>query len=511
MKTVTINNFSGGVVDPRETLSNSASLSRHFMLNKTKLTPYRDMETEALDSGTLANQRLTDAIRYTYTGSTTQIFGLGQSSTSNPYPKFYQKSTTNDPTATFQAITNGEDTSGAVIPGSLIGYKDALYCLKIKSGTIGSYTGNCVYLVKHVYATSISETIFAIIPSNGVIPQMFIHPKDNRLYMASGYTMGSYDGTTLTTRDFSTAHNITSITWQGNNIGIGMVSKDNSSSVVGLWSGSLTSSELIDVVDFGNDTLMVLDNINDVIVGVSGLSVGGASDVGTQNAIIIRGYAGGSAQVLQKVESIGSLGSRVYPLKAKRNNRLYFPMSAYLNGTRVRQIWVIYRNEIGQWVVTPDRKCNNDTELVNEDIIGLSLIGDYMWVAISGTSSTGSFLRTNDQAYFTATSSYETTVNPNMETSDRSKKKQLKAVSLRCGSPAASSHTVTLSYSVDGGAFRTIYTGASYAEVRVVEEVAESTGSPFLEAREYIFKIESTGNGEIYELKYGYEPIPTLI
>lgn len=504
MKTVVINNFSGGVVDPRETLSNSASLSRHFMLNKTKLTPYRDMETEALDSGTLANQRLTDAIRYTYTGSTTQIFGLGQVSTSNQYPKFYQKSSTNDPTATFQAIANGEDSSGTVIPGSLIGYKGALYCLKTKTGS--------TYLVKHVYATSTTEVgAIGASPSNGVVPQMFIHPKDNRLYMASGYTMGSYDGTTLSTRDFSTAHNITSITWQGNNIGIGMVSKDNSSSVVGLWSGSLTSSELIDVVDFGNDTLMVLDNINDVIVGVSGLSVGGASDVGTQNAIIIRGYAGGSAQILHTVESIGPLGSRVYPRKAKRNNRLYFPMSAYLNGTRVHQIWVIYRNEIGQWVVTPDRKCNNDTELVNEDIIGLSLIGDYMWVAISGTSSTGSFLRTNDQAYFTATSSYETTVNPNMETSDRSKKKQLKAVSLRCGSPAASSHTVTLSYSVDGGAFRTIYTGASYAEVRVVEEVAESTGSPFLEAREYIFKIESTGNGEIYELKYGYEPIPTLI
>ncbi len=505
MKTVTINNFSGGVVDPRETLSNSASLSRHFMLNKTKLTPYRDMETEALDTGTLANQRLTDAIRYTYTGSTTQIFGLGQSSTSNPYPKFYQKSSTNDPTATFQAIANGEDSSGTVIPGSLIGYKGALYCLKTKTGS--------TYLVKHVYATSTTEVgAIGAAPSNGVVPQMFIHPKDNRLYMASGYTMGSYDGTTLSTRDFSTAHNITSITWQGNNIGIGMVSKDNSSSVVGLWSGSLTSSELIDVVDFGNDTLMVLDNINDVIVGVSGLSVGGASDVGTQNAITIRGYAGGSAQVLQKVESIGSAGSRVFPLKAKRNNKLYFPMMAYLNGTLVNQIWVIYRNEAGQWVVSPDRKLNNNTEVVasSTPTIGLSIIGDYMWVAF-GATTTGSFLRTNDQAYFTATSSYETTVNPNMETSDRSKKKQLKAVSLRCGSPAASSHTVTLSYSVDGGAFRTIYTGASSAEIRVVEEVAESTGSPLLEAREYIFKIESTGNGEIYELKYGYEPIPTLI
>lgn len=504
-KTVTINNFSGGVVDPRETLSNTASSSRHFMLKKTKLTPYRAMETEALDSGTLANQRLSCAIRYTYTGTTTQIFALGQASTSNQYPKFYQKSTTNDPTATFQAITNGEDTSGVVIPGSLVGYKGALYCLKTKSGS--------TYLVKHVYATSTTEIgAIGTSPSNGVVPQMFIHPKDNRLYMASGYTMGSYDGTTLSTRDFSTAHDITSITWQGNNIAIGMVSKDNNSSVVGIWNGSLTSSELVDVVDFGNDTLMVLDNINDVVVGISGLSVGGASDVGTQNAITIRGYAGGTAQVIHSVESVGSLGSRVFPLKAKRNNRLYFPMMAYLNGTVINQIWVVYRHENGQWVIAPDRKLNNDTEVTasSTPTIGLSMIGDYMWVAF-GATTTGSFLRTNDQATFTATSSYETTVNPNMEVSDRSKKKQLKAVSLRCGSPSGASHTVTLSYSADGGAFNTIYTGSSSAIVRVIEEVAQADRKPFLEAREYIFKIETTGNGEIYELKYAYEIKPTLI
>jgi hypothetical protein len=40
---------------------------------------------------------------------------------------------------------------------------------------------------------------------------------------------------------------------------------------------------------------------------------------------------------------------------------------------------------------------------------------------------------------------------------------------------------------------------------------AESDGKPFKDAREYMFKIETTGNGEIYELKYAYEVVPTLI
>lgn len=186
-------------------------------------------------------------------------------------------------------------------------------------------------------------------------------------------------------------------------------------------------------------------------------------------------------------------------------------MSAYLNGTRVHQIWCVYKNEAGNFVVTPDVKPNNNTELVSENIIGLSTVGDYKWVAFSTYSATGSIFRTNDTESYTSTSSWTSLVNPGVEVVDRSKKKQLKAVSLRCGSPSGASHTVTLSYSADGGAFNTIYTGSSSAIVRVIEEVAQADRKPFLEAREYIFKIETTGNGEIYELKYAYEIKPTLI
>lgn len=506
MKTISISNFSNGVQAPRAQVAGGCISSRHFMLESTKLIPYRDMETELLDTGVLADQRLTDVIRFIPTGSVQQLFALGQVSTTNPFPKFYQKSTTDSVSASFSAIANGADTTGVLIPGTLIGYKGALYCLKTRAGS--------TYLVKHVYATSTTEfaTVLGLSPSNGVVPSMFIHPKDNRLYMASGYTAGSFDGTTLLTRDFSTGHDITSITYYGNNIMLGMVSKDSNSSVMAVWDGSTTSSVLVDVVEFGNDTLLVLENVGDTVIGISGISVGGSSGSGIYNTITVRGYAGGTAQVIKKIESIGSLGSRVYPLKSKRNNILYFPMSAYLNGTRTHQIWCVYKNDEGNFVVRPDIKPNNDTELANETIIGLSAVGDYKWVAFSATSSTGSIFRTTTAAtYSSTTSSWTSLVNPSVEVGDRSKKKQLKAVSLRGGSPLASSHTVTLSYSADGGAFNTIYTGSSLSIVRVIEEVAQSNGKPFLEAREYIFKIETTGNGEIYELKFGYEVISSLI
>jgi hypothetical protein len=502
MKIVTRNRWDGGVQDPRDAIANGYSSVRHFLLSKTKLSPYRNMVTESLDTGTLANQRMTDAIRYTPTSGTTQIYGLGQVSTSSACPKFYHKSTVNSPSSSFQAIANGEDTTGVVIPGSLIGYKGDLYCLKSKSGS--------TYLVKHVVATSTAEVgVIGTSPSNGVVPQMFIHPKDNKLYIVSGNVAKSYDGSALSSAvTFSDAHSITSQCPYGNNILLGMVSKDTTGSVVGVWSGSTTSAELVDVVNWGSDTLLVLENIGDIVVGVSGLSVGGASDVGVQNTVTVRVYTGGTPQTIQGLESVGTLGSRVYPLKAKKNDAVYFPMAVYLNGTRVHQIWTIYKNSLGQLVVAPDRKCNNNTELATETIIGLSIIGDYMWTAFSVISTTGSFFRTNDGETYTTTSSFETIVNPGIDPSDRNLLKKLKAISLRCGSPSGSSNTVTLSYAVDGGSFRTIYTGTSTSKVRVIEEVAEQSEA-FLEGREYIFKVETTGPVEIYELKYGYEIQPT--
>lgn len=396
-------------------------------------------------------------------------------------------------------MTNGEGSAlGSVVPDSLIIYKGNLYCL-VNDGTNSK-------LIKHIYATSTlsvgtigtSPTFSVSVPS-----QPFIHPKDNRMYMFSGFTMGVWDGSTLSTRAFGEDYNIISACPYGNNIMIGMVAKDNTHSVMAVWDGSTTSSVLVDVVFWGNDALVVLENVGDTVIGVSTISVGGDDVLGTQNSVVVRGYAGGTPQVIKKIESIG--GSRVFANKAKRNDTLYFPLDAYLNGTRVKQIWAINKNEFGVWSIQPDRKINNNTE-VTADITGLSSVGDYMWVAF-----TGSFMRTSDTASYTTTSSWTSLVNPEMETLDRSKKKQLKAVSLRCGSPAGASHTVTLLYSADGGSFNTIYTGSASSIVRVIEEAAESTGKPFLSAREYIFKIDTTGNGENYELKYGYELIPSLI
>lgn len=499
MKTVTRNRFDGGVSDPRDTSTTKVTSIRNFLAYKKKLTPYRDSLTEAINTGTLTDFKLTDVIRYNYSGTTTDIFALSQKDASNAFPQIWKKSTVNIVTSTFTKTSSGVGVDGVVIPGSLIGFKGNFYCLKTKSGS--------VYLMKFVYDVSMTEIgAIGLSPTNGVVPQMFIHPKDGKLYMASGYTMGvlALDGTTLTTRDFSTECNINAITWQGNNIVMGQENKNAIGSMLAIWDGTTTSSALVDVIEFGSDTVMILDNLNDVVIGVSALSVGGASDVGTQNFVTIRGYAGGSSEILAKIPSVGTLGSRVYPFKAHRDSKVFFPMSAYLNGTQVHQIWAMYKNESGLWVVNPDRKVDNDTEITPLTITGFSMIGDYFWVGFSD----GQFRRTSDQETYTATSIYETLINDGMEVDDRTKFKKLKGISVAKASNSGNIGQLVLKYSIDGGLNYVSIGTLTSGTKNVLKASTESNGKPFNDSYEYIFRVESTLGAEPIELKYSYDVMP---
>ena len=512
MKTISLSNFSNGVQEPRARVTGGCVSSRHFILGTTKLKPYRDMETEALDGGAvLADQRLSSVVRYKCTGQSETIYALGQVSTSTPYPKFYLKATTNDPTTAFSSLANGEDTSGVVIPGTLVGYKGFLFCLKTKSGS--------TYLVKCIHGSAPTEIgAIGTSPVNGVVPQILIHPKDNKMYIASGYEVKTYDGSSLSSVvTFSTEHEITSTTHYGNNILLGMVAKNGTGSVVGVWSGETTINTLVDVVNWGSDALMILENIGDIVVGVSSMSVGGTTDVAVVSNITFRLYAGGNAQTIRTIESVGSLGSRIYPIKAKRNDSVFFPMSVYLNGVVTNQIWSIYKNSQGTLVIVPDRKPYNDTEVTSsEPFIGISMIGDWMWVAwglASAPSSTGAFYRTNDQDVFSATSSYTTLINPGMLSEDLSKEKVLRQVTVRYGSPTGASMSFNVDYSVDNGTnyqTATSVTGSS-SKIGVIEATNQTDNSPYLSGREFIFNLELTGYGEIYEIIYKYDLINTTL
>jgi hypothetical protein len=84
---------------------------------------------------------------------------------------------------------------------------------------------------------------------------------------------------------------------------------------------------------------------------------------------------------------------------------------------------------------------------------------------------------------------------------------------LRYGSPTGASSTINVYYSVDGGTtFNTAMTiTANTSLIAVTEATNQTDGKSFLTGREFIFKIESTGYGEIYEFAYKYDTLNTTI
>ena len=147
-----INNFSGGIAqDIREPKTNTFSYASGFDVfsNARKLTPYRNMETESIDSGTLSNYAMSEVV-VMKDSVNTNIYALGQAGVADLNPKFFQKSTAMDISASFQAATGGEDTTNSVLRGTLVAYKSKLYCLKTDN------TNTFLTEYNHATATTLS-------------------------------------------------------------------------------------------------------------------------------------------------------------------------------------------------------------------------------------------------------------------------------------------------------------------------------------------------------------------
>jgi hypothetical protein len=195
--------------------------------------------------------------------------------------------------------------------------------------------------------------------------------------------------------------------------------------------------------------------------------------------------------------------------KQKFENSLLFLAELTIDGQAHKGLWKLAKTTSG-FVFTLDRLPRNDTALGAASLKGFYKTGDYVFITYLNPADTKyTIWRTNDQASYTATSVFETAINPGMPEQDRSAKKQLQAVSLSFEPLPASAQGV-LKYRVDGGAWTTILTETTDGQV-TSEQVIDANGDEFTSGREYEFRVESTGGAEITEVKYKYQVLPTPI
>ncbi len=517
MSVVKINKFSGGLAeDVREKRTDSFANSKNFdVYNNDFLKPYRDTETETITTGTLNGHQITDTIAHTYVlGSDyyTTMFSLGKAAATNVAKLFSKSVSANSQidisriTSSIGVASSGDDASNNVVPNSLISYDRNLFFLATDSSAN-------TYLRKYTHSIPSITSIGTIADyplgvSGSVIPRPYIHPKSGKMYICSGGEISSYDTINGLISDPIVIPNakqivVTSMCDYGGYLAIATAPKNQgSSSKVILW--DMTSSTVNDIVDFGEGALMVIENLGGIIIGLSADSTGGSSPFSVSPRIVMRGYSGGTSQVLK---SFNSSSVQLKNFKQKQNDKLFFVGKITIQGVETYQIFVCGKNKSGSWFMSPDRLVNGDT--VVGDILGFNLIGDYLWAGYT-TSATNYLVRTNDSSTFATTSIYESLVNHGMSEEDRGKKKQLKAISI---AKTSTTGQLVLKYRVDSQSssdWVTVCTLSASGKLSRKEHRLAS-GLPFNSGYEYQFRVESTSGAELVEVKYEYDVYKEVI
>lgn len=497
MGIVRINNFSGGIAkDTREPSTTKCAYSQNFdvLTYPRKLKPFVGMTANETTT-----YGLTDFLYGSFgSGISTNILAYGRQ-TGADRPELYMKSGDVVTGSWTTALTATGAASRARTSGSNLFH---LYKGYVYFGCGARYIGRAGDLANGTAATLVDN--FYDATSFTTVTQAITHPKDDIMYFGVDNKIYKNDSGTITLGlTLPTYLTVTSVTQYENYLAIACkVSNIIGNSIVYLWDRDSTLNTITESIDWGSGILHVLDNIDGSLIGVSYL---GSTSLNLASRIIIKQYSGGAPVIIK--ELIGSAqqaySSTLFAKKYKANNNLYFRGEININGTARLCLFVVGKDENGQWVVSGDINVNNDTTVTTID--GFVKFEDIWFVAYN---TDGSVNRTVSNGTSTGTSIYESLVNPSMPLDDRHKHKKLRAISVAY-EKIVGAGAVVLEYRVDGATSWTSV-ASNVANSFFLEATAESDGTPFADFREIEFRVESSG-ATITEIGYRYDLLTSQI
>lgn len=508
MKKVAINSFSGGIVnDPRTPSSNVARVVSNFdiLTDSYRMTPYRDSESGATNGANIKLQNF--CIAHWLPGATNvyNLFALGVKSGAGTARVYYKKLTTGSDCdlddGGWEYPNDGESASGETNFNLFVYYK--------RTGLIyGAKAGTHIWAFDPTNGGAFAETHQALTYTN--ISQGIVHSKDDILYIPYDNIIAKNNNGAWTTAALTlpTHLYITSICEYGNYLAIACAPLSGvGNSVVYLWDRDSTITTLSDTIDWGQGNIRVIEEIGGYLVGIS---ISGNSSTRFKNKVFFRYYAGtGGSQGFMTLqdEKTGTQITQLAIAKQKLDNRVYFLMSIYKNGVQRDGVWSIGKESQG-FVLVHELLPNNDTSILASGLKNFFFVDDFCFISYVNAAGAYALSKTNDQSSYTATSIWESTINPNMPLQDRVSKKQLNSVAVHY-EPLPAGGQVILYYRVDGGSWTEVFTETT--DSAVVTEMTKAASANFTSGREYEFQIKSTGGAVITGLEYTYEPLETLL
>lgn len=496
-----INRFDGGIAeDVRTTASNQCASSVNFDIhtNPHKLVPFSDPIAETHASGPMTDYAITDVAVLNISGTTPTVYGLGRASSGGLNVAIFKKSSTSDITSQWSASLA---TSGTRTLGTLIGYydqtagADKLYF--VNGGTWSSFTDPSTISIVGGLVGPYTINIY---------PKPYIHPIDNTVYLGAANKVYKFDAVTYTSatvlHTFGANFEVQSLTEYGSYLAIGgrYFGRDKKSYVY-LSNRVLPNDGAQQVLDWGEGSLVMVENIDGYLVGISYTEDVGSYSTTARYKLYVKVWAGGEVVTVKEIETRRSDEIKIW--KAKQNNKLYFGYDTD------RCLYCVGRNKAGEWFVVGDRYYTPTGSYITGTFNGVSFIGDIAFISYQDGGTTGYLVRQGTSSTYSLTSYYETTVNPNMDVSHRTLRKKLKNIRI--------SYTVNSANGTIGIGLRQDSQTASYKSV--ISETKSSTGeyvthadmnadgTGFDEGYELQFQLSSTGNVSIKQFEYEYELI----
>lgn len=477
--TTTISIFDGGMTsDARTKRTDVARIIKHFdnYTFPSKLVPHRDMEVDAISESSLDTYRIS---KFALLNGT--MYGSGVIGGGDAHTRVYKKLTDGDPTSVW-SIGDGTNSSGSSVATDVLflGYRNYLY---------GSNTGG-VWKYGDVTAGAGAAFVYNEYTTSVPTGQGLVHSKDDIMYYPSnnliikninisGSGVGFSVGLTLPTNS-----TITSICEYGNYLAIACDQVDGTS-VVYLWDRDSSLATLSEKIDWGVGSLKLIEVVGGVLCGISQTST---SLTSLMPKAMFKMWTGSTVVTFQ--EFVCSLVT-IKADKQKFNNLFYFLAEMAIDGTTLRGLWKIYKKPSGEMTISFDQLPQNDTALTANAMKGFIRWGDYTFISfLQASDSAYKIYRTNDQAVYTASSTYEFVIF-NLE--DSSLMKKLVGVTAMT-EPLPAMGQIVLKYKKDeDSSWTTIYTHTTDNSISHSAINIESTGANLPEYKEIQFQIISTG------------------
>lgn len=288
------------------------------------------------------------------------------------------------------------------------------------------------------------------------------------------------------------------------------------SSLVYFWDMDTTNTLVSQSIPWGTGSLKVMNNLNGILIGISQENISSATSQDVDK-ITIRAYDGGSESVLIKELIVTRLTTTQpvctlnYRVNYIYNDRLYFSCNLVGGGSNYYGLWSVGKNEFGRWTVVLERMATNDGS--ETSVIAACQAGDYISMVhtANGTITSSNNGNTLSDIY-SATSVFESGINPEMSESDKEKRKQVLGV-YATYLPLPDAAIVVMQYRVDSdadGSWTTCFTESVNNETRT-ERFYDSSGNKFTIGKKYEFRITSIGGAIITGYGYKYQNLATNI